>query len=29
MTPTRKRRLIGVLVIIIGVGIAAVVAMRP
>lgn len=28
MTPTRKRRLIGVLVIIIGVGVAAVVAMK-
>ena len=28
MTPTRKRRLIGILVIIIGVGIAAVVAMK-
>jgi len=28
MTPTRKRRLIGVLVIIIGVGIAAIVAMQ-
>ena len=28
MTPTRKRRLIGILVIIVGVGIAAVVAMK-